>query len=384
MNKILTRIEKAANNRKSASDYTHGLYRYPASMSPLLAREIIQSFSKEKDFVLDPFCGGGTSAIESILLGRKIICSDINPLASFLTKVKSTPVNRDVLDSLILWHKSCLNRLHNYRKQDVPEDFELTDNLHSKKTIWLMTKLKSDIKELNSEHAKDIANLILLSVGKNLFDCKDRRPSPLRLLLAFEKYSVNTINSISEYSRECFDNSLIRNIKDDLQINCTDALSLTSKIEKKYFKKIQLVLTSPPYPGVHILYHRWQIKGRRQTALPFDLLDIEDGYPTSYYTLGSVSKKGYDNYFNTIRKIFTEINMIISKYATVVQIVSFKEPEWQLEQYLQSMREAGFTEMFLNKRKREIITREVPNRKWYTNLNDKKAIEYVLFHKKEQ
>ena len=32
---------------------------------------------------------------------------------------------------------------------------------------------------------------------------------------------------------------------------------------------IKLVLTSPPYPGVHVLYHRWQVQGRRETPAPF-------------------------------------------------------------------------------------------------------------------
>ena len=29
--------------------------------------------------------------------------------------------------------------------------------------------------------------------------------------------------------------------------------------------RVRLVLTSPPYPAVHVLYHRWQVKGRKET-----------------------------------------------------------------------------------------------------------------------
>jgi hypothetical protein len=35
------------------------------------------------------------------------------------------------------------------------------------------------------------------------------------------------------------------------------------------WKPPSLVLTSPPYPGVHVLYHRWQVDGRKETPLPF-------------------------------------------------------------------------------------------------------------------
>ena len=31
----------------------------------------------------------------------------------------------------------------------------------------------------------------------------------------------------------------------------------------------RLVVTSPPYPGVHVLYHRWQVDGRKEAPLPF-------------------------------------------------------------------------------------------------------------------
>ena len=29
-----------------------------------------------------------------------------------------------------------------------------------------------------------------------------------------------------------------------------------------------LVVTSPPYPGIHMLYHRWQVDGRKETDAP--------------------------------------------------------------------------------------------------------------------
>jgi hypothetical protein len=39
----------------------------------------------------------------------------------------------------------------------------------------------------------------------------------------------------------------------------------------------KLVLTSPPYPGVHVLYHRWQVDGRKETPLPFMIAGKLDG-----------------------------------------------------------------------------------------------------------
>ena len=48
----------------------------------------------------------------------------------------------------------------------------------------------------------------------------------------------------------------------------------------------RLVLTSPPYPGVHVLYHRWQVDGRKEAPLPFMIANKLDGAGLSYYTMG--------------------------------------------------------------------------------------------------
>ena len=383
MNEILSRIKEAASNRKNASEFTHSVYRYPASMSPILAREIILSFTKKNDFVLDPFCGGGTTAIESILNGRKIICSDINSLASYITKAKATPLKKDTIDQITKWHFHVIEKLKEYRNLEVPTNFRLHDNLHSRKTVWILQKLKDEINSETNEYIKNVGNLILLSVGKNCYDCQDKSVNPSRLIRSFEKISQLAIKSLSEYSDHCYSISPKINLENDIKVFCENAMDLPDLIDKKQARKIKLVLTSPPYPGVHILYHRWQVKGRRQTSLPFDLLNLNDGSPLSFYTLGAETKKGYEFYFDSVYKIYLNLKKIISINTTVVQVVSFKEPEWQLSRFLNAMEEAGYDEIYLNSNIGELITREVPNRKWYTNLNDKKAIEYIIFHRKK-
>lgn len=66
--------------RSRGSWATHnGSYR--GNWSPYIPRNIIIRHSKPDDLVLDPFCGGGTTAVEAKLLGRRCIALDINPNA---------------------------------------------------------------------------------------------------------------------------------------------------------------------------------------------------------------------------------------------------------------------------------------------------------------
>src|SRR5579871_4208166 len=73
----------------SFSKVTHYLFRYPAKFYPPVARALIEKFSEEGDTVLDPFCGSGTVAVESQLLGRNAVGSDIDPVAVFVSHVKN-------------------------------------------------------------------------------------------------------------------------------------------------------------------------------------------------------------------------------------------------------------------------------------------------------
>ena len=77
--------------RRTAS--VHEFYRYPARFSPQLARAAIKAFTGPRDLVLDPFAGGGTTVVEAQQLGRYAIASDINPIATFVTRAKTTPLH---------------------------------------------------------------------------------------------------------------------------------------------------------------------------------------------------------------------------------------------------------------------------------------------------
>lgn len=60
--------------------------KYRGNWSPEVVRNLILRYSKEWDTLLDPMIWGGTTAIESKILKRELICYDINPDAIKLTE----------------------------------------------------------------------------------------------------------------------------------------------------------------------------------------------------------------------------------------------------------------------------------------------------------
>jgi len=96
---------------------THGIHKFPAKFFPELPRYLIKKYSKKGALVLDPMCGSGTVILESILNNRNAIGIDIDPIARFLTKVKTTPLNKDKLINSNLW-------LDNFIKSKTFENFK--------------------------------------------------------------------------------------------------------------------------------------------------------------------------------------------------------------------------------------------------------------------
>ncbi len=64
-------------------------------------RRNVAAWSKRGDLVLDPFCGRGTTILESLLNGRRAIGCDTNAVAFCLSRAKARPPSlSDVLDRL--------------------------------------------------------------------------------------------------------------------------------------------------------------------------------------------------------------------------------------------------------------------------------------------
>lgn len=62
--------------------------KYRGNWSPYIPRNVILRYSQEGDTVLDPFVGGGTTAVEAKLTNRNFVGFDINPEAVGLSRQK--------------------------------------------------------------------------------------------------------------------------------------------------------------------------------------------------------------------------------------------------------------------------------------------------------
>ncbi|MBN2158477.1 MAG: hypothetical protein JW807_03705 [Spirochaetes bacterium] len=378
-------------DKNKINGYTHNFYRYPARFSPLFVRSAIKLFTKPGDLVLDPFMGGGTTLVESRLLGRTSIGIDINELACFVANVKTTIYSKNDINYMKNWIINIKRKLPNiYNKVDINVDDHYLKNINTPQT-WriknLIAAIINEIEKIEKISINKFARCALLNTGQWALDCKTNIPSINAFISKYidnfnsmiygaTQFSTNAINVNPLYSKEvknktlCINRSII-GIENDKRI-----------IENK---KPKLIITSPPYPGVHIVYNRWQINGRKETPALYWISNTLDGKGASYYTLGHRNQKDLVDYYNNIFYAFNSISKIIDKKTIIVQMIAFSEPTWQLPKYLEVMKSAGFNEIDLFEKKNRPnnrLWRKVPHRKWYTSLNNntKSNQEVILFH----
>ncbi len=80
--------------KSEAHTPVYKMHKYFARRPQNVFRELAENYSKPGDTVLDVFCGGGVTLFEGTSIGRKVIANDINPLATFVSDMEVTQVDK--------------------------------------------------------------------------------------------------------------------------------------------------------------------------------------------------------------------------------------------------------------------------------------------------
>jgi DNA modification methylase len=92
-------LDKILSKEKNYS--THNFHPYPAKFIPQIPRELLNYIDlPPRSVVLDPFCGCGTTLVESNILGFNAIGVDSNPIACLVSKVKTTPLSNQSIENI--------------------------------------------------------------------------------------------------------------------------------------------------------------------------------------------------------------------------------------------------------------------------------------------
>jgi hypothetical protein len=383
------KLVAGARDRQPVSGLTHGFYKYPARFSPSFAHAAIEIFTRPGDLVFDNHVGGGTTLVEAMALGRRAIGIDISPLAEFVASVKTTIFDEVELDRLSAWTTRIAKAVHMHK---VSRHFAGYGELGYYKhldhpTRWRLRKAIEQAIDsatrLRSERLEAFGRCAVLRTGQWALDGRRKRPT----IQEFRNSLIETATEMLAGARALRTAVNRYPCLPTVRVLNRSAIGLEEDPQLMDCTPPRLILTSPPYPGVHMLYHRWQVDGRKEAPLPFIIANKLDSACSSYYTMGDRKFPELKTYFANLRATMSSVAALADTSTIVVQMVAFADPTWQLRRYLETMEEAGLSELFLPALEATgdgRLWRSVPNRRWYSDQRGDTAgsSEVVLIHRK--
>ena len=242
-----------ANKIDEGDKLIHNWYRFVLSFPPHLVREYIRKFGLSRgDTILDPFCGTGTTIVESKLNGLTAIGIEANPMAHFASRVKTDfSVDPDLLlcDSQKV-AQLATEVIERYSASELrtlsEEEFSLllTDSISPlplHKTLILL----NEIRKFDSKH---INNQLLSLATSTVKNASNLHFGPEVGVSRRKKADANVVQSWLE---------AVKGMASDLkQIESgtyppSRIINGDSRDLDKYLEKesIKAVFTSPPYPN---------------------------------------------------------------------------------------------------------------------------------------
>ena len=378
----------AARDASPVRGLTHGFYKYPARFSPIFAGAAIRAFTQPGQLVLDPHVGGGTTLVEAIAAGREAVGVDISTLAEFVTSVKCTVFSEAELEKLERWSGRVSADVDIRKPSSVFGDYEqLGYYKHlDHPSRWRLRKaieqsIASAIK-LATPRLELFGRCAVLRTAQWALDGRSKRATIDDFRRILRQATLEMIRGARALRA-----SVEENGRHPVTILRRSAAGIETDANLARLRAPRLVVTSPPYPGVHVLYHRWQVDGRKEAPLPFMIANKLDGSGGSYYTMGDRKNPGLATYFENITATMSSVAALADRNTVIVQMLAFSEASWQLPRYLECMERAGLTEVFLSALQGQAdgrLWRIVPGRRWYSDQRGTTpgSNEVVLIHRR--
>lgn len=304
------------------SELTHGLHNYPATMIYPISRNIIKLVKDVMPIrtLFDPFVGSGTVLVEGVLSGiSEMYGNDLNPLARFMTKVKTTCLEDEellvakqkLMNCIDLYYKKneCfINSVNEYMENVQQLDLTSRKGWGDQANIFLnkyCSEKQCDLKIpdfknmgywfkpsvilelaiikecINKERNIDIRDFFLLALSETIRIVSNRRNGEFKMF----RMKIEKVIEFNPSVRAEFCKILNRNIAKEIDYynECSELQGKpciniynnnTTELKDMKDEVADLVITSPPYGDskTTVAYGEYS----RLSLQWLDLFDISD------------------------------------------------------------------------------------------------------------
>lgn len=389
----------AFENVRSTEQWTHGYHRYPAKFLPNVVKKLIENHVNREGVVADLFAGCGTTLVEAKVHGIQSVGTDINPIATLITRVKTTPIPQNIL---IGQYEELISHFEEYdamRYQNIA--------VHERIDYWFRPEEKGKIAYLyrlvNDIQDNTVKEFFLVAISHILKNCswwlqsstKPQRDPNKKISCPFEAFKHHCLKMMK--GNEVFYKELEKcgNLNTRCEIHQADARHTPIDDES-----VDIIITSPPYvtsyeyADIHQLTGYWMeyfsdISAFRKLFIgtsysekkSIEISESKLGCKIIKELYGKSRKISYDvaNYFNDMQMVASEMFRILKKkgYAcvvignTTIKDVHIKSAEV----FYDFLKKAGF-------KKVQVIKRNIPH-KLMPTLRDKVTGKFTTLENKD-
>ena len=252
-------------NNANSSYLTHSIHPYPAKFIPQIPKTLIRELASTGDTILDPFCGSGTTLVESLRLECNAIGIDANPLACLMSRAKTHVINEKEVEVLVNLAKDIEGLSENFSTGTLTlfdealynyvgkHKFKGVEDWFDRHVIEELSYIKEVCLRIENLKIRDLAltafSSIIVIVSRQDSDTRyvrrEKNTKPGDTFKQFVRALRHTIKKSLEFSEEV--------------ITPYKAQILQSSIlQPPEISPVDLVVCSPPYPNAYSyhLYHR--------------------------------------------------------------------------------------------------------------------------------
>jgi site-specific DNA-methyltransferase (cytosine-N4-specific) len=349
---------------------THKFHPYPARFIPQIPYVFIKLFTKQGDWILDPFCGCGTTNVEALLNNRNSIGNDLNPLAVLISKVKTTLLTDEEFAILDYAIKRIMTKIKNPNYKDAESIIENlpkrnTSKYFTKDTVAKLLIIKDEIINTEDMGYTNVSNVLKVALSATVWSITESkgRTSP--------EVFFSKVKSMKDELKK-----MIKIIKFERPI--TKIIEGDARFLKQVDdRSIDLIITSPPYVNA-LDYYR--IHMHNMFWLGIDFKEFKKHEIGSHSHFIDNRFRLLSEYLGDMLRAMIEMNRVLKDDKLAVIVVGNSTIEYELIESWKFFANMAETIGF---KKLKVYHRPIDTTRKYTskdigNIND----EYILVLRK--
>ncbi len=297
---------------------SHKFHPYPARFIPQIPYTFIKLFTKPREWILDPFCGSGTTNVEAFLNNRHSVGNDLNPLAALITRVKTTLLTDNEFMFLDQVVEKIQKEFENLDYSGVDEIIKKlprrnTSKYFTKDTIAKLQAIKKNIEKVAEMGEAHVANFLKVALSATVWAITESKgqtsPDVFFSKVRMMKDEIKKMRAL---------------VKNPPTVRVIEGDARFLPLEDQ---SIDLVVTSPPYVNA-LDYYRIHMHNMFWLGIDFNEFKKHEIGSHSHFINNRF--RLLSEYLGDMLRAMIEMNRVLKKGKLAVIVVGNSTIEYEL------------------------------------------------------